>query len=262
MIVSSKSSPSVLKPEGFLLWATALNFGVSCLGQGDSSSFMYANLGREDRNVRQGSASGNNGVLRYNYGLASVGTCRETFQGGNHFRWFIQNTKQAGTAVFLAASLEASLANAHTVQPNGYNLGRDQLVGNATQPNGISWGGHAYNATVEWIDAGILLNATSEGINHPEIAPPNGTAVDGRIAVLYVNAWLSDEGPPYVLASLLPCSPVQEFIRYTRTPSDRVPRSRRTRRLHGGHNPCTSITSDGRPPVCSTYASSNYQLLL
>ena len=44
VIVSSMSSPEVLTPEGFLLWATSIQFGVSCLGQGDPSSFQYADL--------------------------------------------------------------------------------------------------------------------------------------------------------------------------------------------------------------------------
>ncbi|WFD01557.1 hypothetical protein MOBT1_000225 [Malassezia obtusa] len=135
VIVSSESSPDVLQPEGFLVWATAL-------GQGDDESFMYTNLGKENPNVRQGSMSGNNGVLRWNYGIPSVGTCRETIQGGNHFRW--------------DSDLYA----------------------------GIEWKGNRFNATVRWVEAGRLLNATSENINHPEVAPPNGTAIDGRVAVL------------------------------------------------------------------------------
>ena len=40
VIISNTSSPDVLKPEGFLIWATALGFGVSCLGQGDSQTIM------------------------------------------------------------------------------------------------------------------------------------------------------------------------------------------------------------------------------
>lgn len=188
VIVSSESSPDVLQPEGFLVWATALGFGVSCLGQGDDESFMYTNLGKENPNVRQGSMSGNNGVLRWNYGIPSVGTCRETIQGGNHFRWFIQHTRKAGTAIFMSVSHEEGLSKAHTIMPNGYNQGRDHLVGIATNKAGIEWKGNRFNATVRWVEAGRLLNATSENINHPEVAPPNGTAIDGRVAVLYVHS--------------------------------------------------------------------------
>lgn len=187
VIISGESSSDMLHPEGFLVWATALGFGVSCLGQGDDEGFMYTNLGRENPNVRQGSLSGNNGVLRWNYGLPSVGTCRETIEGGNHFRWFMQHTRRAGTAIFLAASLEQGLNKAHSIAANGYNLGRDSVVELATQPGGIEWMGNRFNATVRWIEAGRLLNATSHNINHPDVAPPNGTAIDGRVAVLYVH---------------------------------------------------------------------------
>lgn len=154
---------------------------------------MYADLGSEARGVRQGSASGGNGVLRWNFGMASVGTCQETFVGGNHFRWFVQNTRAAGTAIFLAASLEESLNLGHIVQSNGYDRGRDEIVQQATKAGGIEWGGHSYNATVAWVPAGALLNATSEGINHPEVALPNATAQDGRVAVLNVTSWLTNQ---------------------------------------------------------------------
>ncbi|PKI84472.1 hypothetical protein MVES1_001899 [Malassezia vespertilionis] len=186
IIVSSLSSDDVLTAEGFLLWVTALGFGVSCLGQGDDDSFQYANLGKGNENVKQGSLSGNNGVLRWNYGLPSVGTCRETIEGGNHMRWFMQRTKN-GTAIFLASSYEKGLDQHHTIEPNGYNRGRDDIVGIATRPEGVEWNGFKYNASAEWIPAGRLLNATSEGINHPDVAPPNGTAIDGRVALLKVN---------------------------------------------------------------------------
>lgn len=198
--MSSKSSSDVLKPEGFLIWATALGFGVSCLGQGNNEGFMYANLGEENPDVLQGSMSGNNGVLRWNYGLPSVGTCRETIEGGMHFRWFQQHTRKAGTAIFLAASIEEGLTKAHTVSPNGYNHGRDNVVKIATSEDGIEWEGNQFNASVEWVEAGRLLNATSEQINHPEVAPPNGTAIDGRVAVLYIHTIRRNHGDgSYVL---------------------------------------------------------------
>ncbi|WFD37036.1 hypothetical protein MCUN1_003928 [Malassezia cuniculi] len=189
VIVSSFSSPEVLTPEGFLLWATSIQFGVSCLGQGDEDSFQYANLGKENPNVRQGSASGNNGVLRWNYGNPSVGTCRQTLVGGNHFRWYIQKTAKSGTAIFLAVSDELSLAQAHKISTNGYNVGRDHLLSVALNPNGTNWGGHYYNATILWVDAGILLNASSENINHPDVALPGQPNQDGRVAVLNITTW-------------------------------------------------------------------------
>lgn len=44
-----------------------------------------------------------------------------------------------------------------------------------------------YNTTVEWIEAGVLLNRTSDGINHPSVALPNQTTIDGRVALLTVR---------------------------------------------------------------------------
>lgn len=34
------------------------------------------------------------GVIRLNYGDAQLGACKETIQGGNHFRYWIQNGPQ------------------------------------------------------------------------------------------------------------------------------------------------------------------------
>ena len=104
-----------------MLWVTSVNFGVSCLGQANGSN-QYANLG--NGNQTQGTGDGNNGVLRWNYGDPYIGTCKETFIGGNHFRWF----KQESTgAFFLAASVELDLNNGHMIALNGYNDGRDEL---------------------------------------------------------------------------------------------------------------------------------------
>lgn len=194
VIVSSKSSPEVLTPEGFLLWATSIQFGVSCLGQGDENSFQYANLGKRNERVRQGSASGNNGVLRWNYGNPSVGTCQETIVGGDHFRWYMQETVEHGTAIFLAVSNELPLSKGHMVDKDGYNGGRDHLLSVALAPGGTNWGGHFYNATIKWVEAGVLLNATSKNINHPEVAVDGKPAQDGRVAVLNITTWTNSTG--------------------------------------------------------------------
>lgn len=60
-------------------------------------------------------------------------------------------------------------------------------VGNATLPNGTQWEGNVYNTTVEWFEAGTLLNATSDGINHPSVALPGQPSQDGRVALLTVR---------------------------------------------------------------------------
>lgn len=59
-------------------------------------------------------------------------------------------------------------------------------VGNATKPGGTNWGGNFYETTVEYIPAGVLLNDTSDGINHPYVALPGQNAQDGRVALLTV----------------------------------------------------------------------------
>ncbi|KAK0552697.1 hypothetical protein OC845_001599 [Tilletia horrida] len=183
-IISGRSSPSVVNVEGFLRWATSVNMGVSCLGQTNGSA-QLANLGDGRGNVTQGNdGTGANGVLRWNYGDPYLGTCRESVIGGNHLRWF----PQAKTgAYFLAASVELTAAQGHMIALNGYNNGRDEVVGNATNPNGTEWAGYRFNTTVEWIPAGVLLNATSEGINHPDVALPGQPSQDGRVALLTIT---------------------------------------------------------------------------
>ncbi|KAE8223978.1 hypothetical protein CF319_g3063 [Tilletia indica] len=183
-IISGRSSPSVVNVEGFLRWATSVNLGVSCLGQTNGSA-QLANLGDNKGNVTQGNdGTGNNGVLRWNYGDPFIGTCKESVIGGNHLRWW----PQAKTgAYFLAVSVELSAKLGHMIALDGYNAGRDELVGNATNSNGTYWAGYRFNTTVEWIPAGVLLNATSEGINHPDVALPGQPSQDGRVALLTIT---------------------------------------------------------------------------
>lgn len=165
----------------------SINFGVSCLGNTNGSA-QYANLGDGFGIREQGNYGGGNGVLRWNYGDTTFGTCKESIEGDNHFRWFLQNGSDAFTgAIFIAASMEESAALGHMIQRNGYNRGRDYLVGNATQNPTTSWKGFVYSTTVEWIPAGVLLNATSKGINHPEVALPGQPVQDGRVALLTVT---------------------------------------------------------------------------
>lgn len=126
-------------------------------------------------------------MLRWNYGDTTFGTCKESIEGDNHFRWFLQNGTSAFTgAIFIAASMEESAALGHKIQLNGYNRGRDYLVNNATMNATTSWQGYVYRTTATYIDAGILLNATSQNINHPDVALPGQPVQDGRVALLTV----------------------------------------------------------------------------
>ena len=49
-------------------------------------------------------------VIRWDYGDVELGTCQETIEGGNHFRYWIQNGPDANTgAIFMATSYEMPL---------------------------------------------------------------------------------------------------------------------------------------------------------
>lgn len=77
-------------------------------------------------------------------------------QGGNHFRYWQQTTTKA---FFLAASVELNLESGHDIEPNGYDLGRDYLVGNATQGT-TSFLGVRYETTSSYI-SGLLQPGTN-----------------------------------------------------------------------------------------------------
>jgi hypothetical protein len=54
-------------------------------------------------------------VIRYNYGDPYIGTCKETVEGGNHFRYWIQNGKAADSgAIFMACSYEKPVDRKHS----------------------------------------------------------------------------------------------------------------------------------------------------
>ncbi|KAG8767212.1 hypothetical protein FRC12_006389 [Ceratobasidium sp. 428] len=131
VILSAKSDPAVLVDQedrgGLRNYFLSMDFSGECLGQ-HLGSDQQANLGDGKGAVNE------TAVMRYNYKDAYVGTCRETVEGGNHFRYWIQ--KSTG-AVFMAASVELPIEQGHDIVRNGYNLGRDWLVGNLTGGNAI-----------------------------------------------------------------------------------------------------------------------------
>lgn len=134
---------------------------------GDTQS---ANLGDGDGNVTQVA------VLRWDYGDPYVGSCKETFNGGLHLRYWQQNGTKA---FFLAVSVEMDEAKGHDIVPDGYNLGRDELVGNVTQTSvesrnvttastfsgQTSYGNYTYQTDVTYV-AGLLQNSSSESKRH------------------------------------------------------------------------------------------------
>ena len=88
-----------------------------------------------------------------------------------------------GGAWFLAVSKEHNLAKNHMIVPNGYDLGRDELVEIAVNPNGTRSpvSQTLYRATVRAVGGREYFGAVGPNeINH-------GVGIDGRIAVLTVT---------------------------------------------------------------------------
>ncbi|KAA1469736.1 hypothetical protein DENSPDRAFT_639665 [Dentipellis sp. KUC8613] len=182
-----------------------LSFGFSgeCLGQHEGND-QGADLG-DGNGIKNETA-----VIRWDYGDPTVGTCQETIQGGNHFRYWVQDGGQANSgAVFLAVSYELPAKLQHDIIFQGYNLGRDWLVGNATAQSQIipttnltntttfsgqtSFGGYVYQTDVSYA-SGFLVNG-SQGINHFLSVGANGTnAIDGLVALLNVKVLTKPSG--------------------------------------------------------------------
>lgn len=160
--------------------------------------------------------------MRWDYGNVQTGTCEETIDGGNHFRYWIQNGSVADSnAVFVAASYELPASSTsrtsrevihltheapschlgnHDIVVNGYNFGRDWIVGNITgstiptasltnsssYSGNTSFNGFAFSTTAQYV-SGLLPN-TSVGINHNlTVATDGENAVDGFVVVLTVK---------------------------------------------------------------------------
>lgn len=203
-IISGNSDSRVLAngevDGGLLNYFLSFGFSGECLGQ-HSGSDQAANLG-------DGNGSKNEtGVIRWDYGDPQLGTCKETIQGGNHLRYWMQDGSSANSgAIFMATSYEKPIAQQHDIIPDGYNLARDRLVGNITQlalstlntTDGATYtgttssNGYTYETNIRYI-SGLLPN-TSIGINHNITVIANGrNAVDGLVAVLDVRI---SQSPP------------------------------------------------------------------
>ncbi|KAN0066535.1 hypothetical protein ACQY0O_000629 [Thecaphora frezii] len=175
VIISAASDPDVLTQAGFEEYVESLLFSPGdCLSISIGTPQM-ANLG--DGN---GSRNQTN-IMRYNYGQGDGGTCGESLNGGNHFRYWIQNGTAANTgAIFIAASVEGPGSANHDIVANGYDLGRDWLVANATAQNGTrSPGGFEYTTTAD-DNTSLLAGVQASQINH-------GIAIDGVVKVLTVK---------------------------------------------------------------------------
>lgn len=170
VIISGKSSPEVLTPEGFLNYARAIGFSKECFGV-HSGGKQRANLGDGHGWVDERE------VLREHFNIPILGTCLESLIGGNHLRTFRQDGPDANSgALFLAVSQEFDLQGKHAIVPNGYNIGRDDFVNKAVGKKRFLL--KTYQTTVQDITG--LLPAGSEGINH-------GIAQDGIVKLLTVK---------------------------------------------------------------------------
>ncbi|EIW59158.1 uncharacterized protein TRAVEDRAFT_28476 [Trametes versicolor FP-101664 SS1] len=200
VILSANSDSEVLVDSedngGLRNYFLSVGFGAECLGQhaGDAQT---ANLGDGKGQVNETSE------LRWDYGDPELGTCQETIKGGNHFRYWVQDGSQADSgAYFLATSYELPIQMGHDIIFDGYNLGRDWLVGNATAQSSLiptgnvtngttysgqtSFGGYTYKTDALYL-SGIASNST-DGVNHEgSVGNANTLAVDGLVAVLTVS---------------------------------------------------------------------------
>ncbi|KAI9443557.1 hypothetical protein H4582DRAFT_2118377 [Lactarius indigo] len=229
LILLGTSDAAVLVDQqndgGLRNYFLSIGFAGECLGQ-HSGSDQAANLGDGhgyrasttffftsvpylrlflyDKKVNE------TAVMRWDYGDPTLGTCKETVQGGNHFRYWTQTGSEANSgAVFMAVSYELPETLSHDIVFNGYNLARDWLVGNATAQSNLvptanltnattfsgqtTYGGYVYQNSVEYA-SGFLTNG-SDGINHYLSVGANGTnAVDGLVALLTVKILSSPQG--------------------------------------------------------------------
>ncbi|KAJ7133520.1 hypothetical protein C8R44DRAFT_829330 [Mycena epipterygia] len=198
IILAGTSSPAVLVDSqlngGFRNFFLSVGFAGECLGQHEGAP-QQANLGDGNGYVNE------TAVLRWDYGDPSLGTCEETVKGGNHFRYWTQNGKSANSsAVFMATSYEMPIAQGHNIIVNGYNLGRDWLIGNITKSaidtasltntstfsGTTSYAGFTYATSISYVSG--LLSNSSIGVNHNTTVGVNGAnAIDGLVAVMDVK---------------------------------------------------------------------------
>jgi len=168
IIITARSDPFVLTDPGLHTYAKSIGFSDECLGihLGDLHA---ADLGDGDRKKLQ------QFLARQNFPL--MGTCWESLAGGHHFRAWKQNGTLANSgAWFIGASKEEPSSKNHMIVPNGYNIGRNYFVQQATA--GSYWRGKWWKAEVEWREG--LLSPGKTGVNH-------GIEQDGLVAILTIH---------------------------------------------------------------------------
>ncbi|CAK5279495.1 unnamed protein product [Mycena citricolor] len=192
IIVSAASSPDALSPRGILNFGNALGYGDDCLHI-HLGGPQAANLGDGNNWVNQTQI-----MRRWSAGTTTGDTLLS--KTGRRIAYmshsaFIQNGTGADTgALFLAASKEEPIAQGHNIIPDGYDIGRDQVVSAATA-GVVSFDGVQYTVststraprirlsviqtTAEYVTG--LLPVGAAGINH-------NISIDGRVAVMTIEA--------------------------------------------------------------------------
>lgn len=171
VVISALSSPDVLTRKGLQSYFRSLDFDFECLGlnAGSPQQAWLDPRGWVDQNF----------LFREVYTPLDhlFGTCLESLVGGNHIRAW----QQQGTgAWFLAVSKEKDATKHHMIIPDGYNIGRDEVVQQTQKKKDgrTSFFGKKYRTTVVYLTG--LMDPGTQGVNH-------GIAVDGRTALLTVE---------------------------------------------------------------------------
>ncbi|EIW70797.1 hypothetical protein TREMEDRAFT_28920, partial [Tremella mesenterica DSM 1558] len=210
IIISAESDSEVLVHSadngGFLNLMLSTFLASECLGQhlGDTQA---ANLGESSGNVTQVEE------LRWDFNDPYLGTCRESFEGGLHARYWIQNSTGA---YFIATSVEMNAESGHDIILDGYNLGRDFLAGNLTGQSiptlnvsnsstfsGVStFANYTYQTDVKYVSG--LLPYAADMINHYlTVESSDRPPIDGLVAVLTVK--IISKPPSSVIHLLCSC---------------------------------------------------------
>ncbi|GAA5869751.1 hypothetical protein JCM3774_003839 [Rhodotorula dairenensis] len=191
VVISADSDGVLMFDEGFFDYSQSLHFSGECLGQ-TGGLRQSANLG--DGNGMHNQTT----LLRENFGDPAFGTCLETFNGGYHYRVWRQNGTQANSgAWFLAASEEYNLTLQHDITPNGYDVGRDEVVRRAIVSGGTKspLTNRTFETTVRNASGpGYYANVSTSEINH-------GVGTDGIVAILTVKVTSNGSAPALVATS-------------------------------------------------------------
>ncbi|KAJ7160191.1 hypothetical protein C8R46DRAFT_1353952 [Mycena filopes] len=161
-----------------------VGFASECLGQHKGTP-QDADLG-DDVNETV--------VLRWGYGDPSLGTREETTKGGNHFRYWRQNGKDANSsAVFMATSYGMPIAQGHRGERRlarrehyAFPIDTDSLTNTSTFSGTVAYARFVYSTSISYV-SGLLAN-TSISVNHDTTVGIDGkNALDRLVAVLDVK---------------------------------------------------------------------------